>query len=482
MSMNLRKAKPAEVAITMLKDLPPLAVDKTTGTLFYYEDNYYQEFTKDGLNRTIYKYYLDNGCSDAWNESKAKNISAAIRMDPKKTPLVDFDTSEELINLRNGVLDLEEIRLKKHDPKYYFTYKLEVDYKPGEIDCPNFMEFLETVFNEFDSDGKLQPDYETIDSILKIGGYLIYPKNKMEKFFMFLGDGSNGKSFLIDIFQSFFPKKFITSLSLRLLATEDSFSRNQLLSSKLNISGEEKDSRVDAEQIKRIVSGQDITIYRKFEANISIIPKTKIVVDSNGMPSFKDSTHGTLRRIHKVAFKNRFLPYSEYKNIKNPEEHRMFPQREKTAFFKKVMEEQPAILNMFLSGLVDLREKNWSLPKTKNSDELDMEYREQTDTIGNWLMDNYELEEEEDDSFWEGIPIGEIIENFQDYYSENFPGTKFSYSSKGVGRRIREIFRVDPVRKNINKANGKRTTTTVYKLREIKQDEERGIEETLRGF
>jgi putative DNA primase/helicase len=473
--MNLRKAKPAEIAMVMIKELPPLAVCDKTEEVYYYEDGQYILFPTEMMNRFVYKFFVDNECSDAWTESKAKGIIAGIRYDPYNVPIVSFDQDEKHINLNNGVLDTEGIKLKQHSPEYYFTYKLDVDYKPGDTKCPEFMSFLESVFNEPNKDGEFEPDWETIDKILKIGGYLLYPKNKMEKLFMFLGDGSNGKSFLIDIYQSFFPKKFVTSLSLKTLSDENSFSREQLIYSKLNISAEEKGQKIDSEQIKRIVSGQDITVNKKFEKNPNITPKTKIVVDSNGLPYFSDSTHGTLRRIYSIKFKNRFVPYEVYKNFLDPKTQRVFPQKQKSAFFSKIMEEKSAILNKFLDGLKSLKDNDWHLAETQNTNEMSKEYQEDTDTIGFWLNENYRIptEEEKEEDFFGGTPATEIVDNFYQYYVENFPGKKFNYSTKALGRRIKELFRVETEYRFIkNDVSGKRKKITVYPIIEKKENEQ----------
>ncbi|PSN87181.1 hypothetical protein B9Q00_09510, partial [Candidatus Marsarchaeota G1 archaeon OSP_C] len=49
-----------------------------------------------------------------------------------------------LINLRNGILDIETGQLHPHNPQLWFTSVIDVEYNPN-AECPNFLKFLSEI-------------------------------------------------------------------------------------------------------------------------------------------------------------------------------------------------------------------------------------------------------------------------------------------------------------------------------------------------
>jgi putative DNA primase/helicase len=462
--MNLKKYSVIEIADELIKTkLPPLV--QNNNELYQFNGKYYSPTDDFELHKTIQQLYLESETPDSYGPSKANNIISTLKYNPNIVNVPHFDDYDHLINLNNGALDLEEESLVQHSPDLYFSSISQVDYRPELSTAPNFLKFLETTFTTQEN----KPDHATIQNILRIGGYLIYPQNKIEGLFMFLGEGANGKSLLIDIFSSFFDPKFITSMSLKAMAREASFERAELITSRFNISGEEKGDRpIDAEQIKKITSGQYIQVARKFKEPINIKPRAKIVVDSNTIPRFKDNTYGTSRRLNLIRFPNRFVSKEDLRKIDDPSARRIFERINKDVFFKEILKERSAILNLFLLGLRELKELDWQLPITKNSQDMTDEYEEEVDTFKSWLMDNYEPDNSEQPQFKD---VHEILRLFTDWYNINFPNTQTRYSTRYVAKRIREIFRLESEPRNIY-INSMRTKTIAFPIirREIEDD------------
>ena len=61
----------------------------------------------------------------------------------------DFNRSKELVNLENGVFNLETGELLEHDPRFQFTYQVNASYRqdPECINCPAFEEFCRSSLN-----------------------------------------------------------------------------------------------------------------------------------------------------------------------------------------------------------------------------------------------------------------------------------------------------------------------------------------------
>ena len=425
--------------------------------MYGYGKTHYNLLTDVEVDQYIYNHFLTEGITPCWSINNQKSIKQALLLHPQTKKVPKLDSHPDHINVRNGIIDLTTPyphKLIPHSDEFRFTSIVDVDYDPEAEDVTNFMDFLGTSLTLPD----MVPDTNTITTILMMMGYIIVPQQRMEGLFIFLGDGSNGKSLLIDIISSFFPKQFISYLSLSDIAKNNK-ERDQLMTSRLNISGEEKGNPIDSSEIKKISSGQHITIQRMHKPPISWQPNTKLIVDSNTIPQFKDSTHGTLRRLNIFKFHNRAVPEAEYNQSDNPKKERLILRKNRDTFFPEIMKEKSAILNLILRHYKQLQDLDYVLPRTETSKETFDEYRETTDTLGYWLEQNYTY------SDTKMVKVVNILSDFREFYDENFPGQRCGYSTKAIGMKIKQIFRDDGVLENYTTNNGKRSTTTAYHLK-----------------
>ena len=442
-------------------EMPKLLAITGHTDMYGFDKTHYNLLSDVEVDQYIYNHFLTEGITPLWNLSNQKSIKQALLLHPQTKKVPKLDSHPAHINVRNGIIDLTTPFphvLLPHSDEYRFTSIIDVDYDPGAEDVTNFMDFLGTSITLPD----MIPDAHTITAILMMMGYIIVPQQKMEGLFIFLGDGSNGKSLLIDIISSFFPEQFVSYLSLGDISKNNK-ERDQLMTSRLNISGEEKGSPIDSSEIKKISSGQHVTIQRMHKPPISWKPNTKLIVDSNTIPQFKDSTHGTLRRLNIFKFHNRAVSADEYNQSADPKKERLILRRNRDTFFPEIMKEKSAILNLILKHYKMLQGLDYTLPKTETSKETFDEYRESTDTLGYWLEQNYTISENT-------TLVVDILKDFREFYDENFPGQRCGYSTKAIGMKIKQIFRDDGVAKNYMTDNGKRSKTTAYNLK-LKQQE-----------
>jgi len=333
-------------------------------------------------------------------------------------------------------------------PDYYFTSRVNISYSEVPIKTPVFTEFLQSTF----TDKKGNPDQETINNIIRIGGYLFYPQNRLELMFLFLGEGANGKSILITLFEMFFDQENVSYLDLDTLSSK-SLERESLIGSRLNTTTEAKSSKMDSEMIKKIISSEGLEVTRKNRKSIKYIPITKLVVASNTQPYFNDTTHGIYRRIFPVTFRNRFVNELEYKTIHMPEAKRIFLGKDKKKIMNGFKDEISGILNLFLGGLNDLRKKKWQLKMSENSEETLSDYKNSGDYVTHFLLEFYK---EDNDKNWIGISADEILKEYRYWYHANVAETPLKYGIQSLGRKIKDLWRIEPVRKHVE--SGKRAT------------------------
>lgn len=189
------------------------------------------------------------------------------------------------INMRNGTLEIDgggNVVLREHRKEDFFIYCLDYCYDAKAI-CPEWLKFLDEVL----------PDLETQQLLAESFGYCFTRNLKLEKMFVFLGGGSNGKSVTMDVMRHVFGTTNVGDMSLSLLTTDDE-KRADLEKKLVNISSE-SDLKLDTSVLKRIVSGEPIDVRRLYENTHIMYHYGKLFTSFNKLPP-AEHTHGFFRR------------------------------------------------------------------------------------------------------------------------------------------------------------------------------------------
>ena len=446
---TIANAKNNSVALArfFIEDYEHFVLDKNR-ELFIYDNGIYKEVDNKLFDEYFMGFLKKYNITETWKLNKISEVKRAVYA-MGVLPIVEFDNYDNLICFKNCILNLDKMEENNLSPKYYFTTMVGVDYKADALRAENFVKFLKTVFTLKTG----EPDIDTIDNIIKIGGYLLYPQNRLELMFLFLGGGSNGKSILILIFKMFFGEENISHLDLNTLSSK-SLEREQLIGSRLNVTTEAKSNNVDSEMIKQIISSETIQITKKNKKAVNYTPRTKLVVASNTQPFFNDTTHGLYRRIYPITFKNRFVTNIKYKKIHNPALKRIFKLKDKKKLLAQMENEKSGVLNIFLVGLKSLRNNNWQLSMSQNSDETLSEYEKSGDSVSHFLTEFYQETPEDSEN---GLTLEEILQEYREWYRANVSERSLNYSAQSLGRKIKELWRVEPQRKYIG--GGKRQSS-----------------------
>ena len=266
----------------------------------------------------------------------------------------------------------------------------------------------------------------------------------------------------MDTLQLFFPSKYVTGLSLNTISNEDGFQREKLIKSKINFCAEQKGGKINAEELKKVASGQGITVQRKFNQAADFISHTKILVNCNNMPYFNDTTHAIIRRLYIFNFKNLFLTDQEWAETDNHAARRFFKQADKEWLYEEIKKEKEAIFNMFLGGLDRLRADKWHFTKSQNMIDILNEYKEGADTLSSWLDEHYEAGSETD-----FVSIADLYRDFVYWYESNF-SKKCTYSSIALSKKIKEKYRIEPIR-FYQKVDGVSVKATGFNLNRRKE-------------
>ena len=101
----------------------------------------------------------------------------------------ELNTDEDLINFKNGMLRISDLKLLPHSPKYLSTIQIDAEWSNENIETPNTDYYLNNL-TDYD-DALIQLLYQFIGVVLSN-----IPGRRMKKALFLVGPGDTGKSLL----------------------------------------------------------------------------------------------------------------------------------------------------------------------------------------------------------------------------------------------------------------------------------------------
>ena len=197
----------------------------------------------------------------------------------KAKTLVDrseFDKDPDIINVKNGLINLRTGEFKVHDPNCLSLIQLPVPYNP-KARPRRIIPFMYNVL--YPSDVPLMLEYIA---------YCLIRDNKLQKDLMCVGDEDNGKSVMLKIISQFLGRENISSKTLHSLVS-DRFATADLHGKLANIFADLSAKRLqDVEAFKVLASGDRISAERKFQNSFEFEPTAKLIFRANTPPKPTD--------------------------------------------------------------------------------------------------------------------------------------------------------------------------------------------------
>lgn len=234
-----------------------------------------------------------------------------------------FSSIENLINFKNGVLDLKTRELLPHSPDYPFRYKLPFDYDP-DATCPRFDLYLQEV---------TKGDSELVQLLLEYMAYALagLPSEIGQKALILTGDGANGKSVLLDLLKHMAGYGNYSTLYMGSEINKME-NRYQLDGKLFNISEEVPEKAlVDSSIFKSLVTGGEVQARKLYCDAYSMKTNAKIIMACNELPATSDLSHGIFRRLLIVPFNAKFTRTNMDVNLR----HKLYA--EASGIFNRVL-------------------------------------------------------------------------------------------------------------------------------------------------
>lgn len=248
-------------------------------------------------------------------------------------------TDRKMLVFRNGMIDLEAVAantdpaLLPHDPRWFGTSVLPFDFDPA-AKCPEFKKFLRRVLERDPDTGKaLTKGDRRLPLLQEWFGYTLLCDARFQKFLLMLGEGSNGKGVILNLWGQMLGEENVAHVSLDQLSGR--FALQPLIGKMANICGDLCEIDAVAEGVLKRLTGQDnITVDIKNRPAVTMAPTLKLVFGTNALPRFSDKSRGVWRRLVAMPFRV-VIPEAEQDEL----------------LADKLEAELPGILNWALRGL-----------------------------------------------------------------------------------------------------------------------------------
>lgn len=279
-----------------------------------------------------------------------------------------LDVNDYLLNVQNGTLDLSgnEPVFLSHSPDMLLSKICNAEYDPA-ADCREWKKFLMEI---------MQGDKEKISYLQKIAGLSLTGCTQEETCFILYGSTTrNGKSTFCETL-IYLLGDYALTMKPESLAVKQNLDSRQASGDIARLAGcrfcnaSEPPKRMlfDTALLKSLLGRDSITARHLHQREFSFIPKFKLVINTNYLPTITDDTVFSSGRINVISFDRHFEPQEQDKDLKN----RL---RDK--------QELSGILNWCIEGL-QLYRKEGLKPPVAVQTATDT-YRTDSDKIGNFI-------------------------------------------------------------------------------------------------
>ncbi len=427
--------------------IPALAEDflfSFSGKLIYwkglwwvYRNGFYSEYSDTNLMAKISMYLqYDKEITGKFSSRKVSSIIMALRgicclddiIEPpewlSKDGIEKYPENCRWLAVNNGLFNLDAyIKISsfigRDEPDPWI-----IDYLQNNMllrPTPNFFT-LSTMAVNYDPAAKpklwikflseVLPDIECRFLLQQIFGYCLCTGQPAQAFFIFYGEGANGKSVVLQTLTRMLGKDNVSGVPIELLGKK--FASYQMIGKMANIAADMGEvDKLNEGILKGITGGDRLYVERKFKDGITFLPDVKLIFATNEAPSFRDRSDAVWRRLV-------FLPFPiQIKEAKqNPK------------LTDELEAEIPAIFNWALIGMDVLIQEQWKFRIPDVCKEALQEHRKSSNPARTFLLEFVE------NSIGEFLYTSDAYEAYVKYCKDS------GYRELGVAKFGGEIARV----------------------------------------
>lgn len=345
----------------------------------------------------IQNYYENRKLGDSESGSLVKNVKSLINKLHKTSFedeiikgakmyfndekfILNLNSKKHLVPFTNGVFDLLANAFRKTQKEDYINLTFGYPYLDGEGSGEynrEVVDFIETVL----------PNRGVRDYVLKKMSECLNGDIPNTNFMMFIGDGANGKSQLLNLMKlamgEFGEKVEVTLLTRkRNNANESNSEKIKLMYKRFAFLSEPEDGeKINIGLLKELTGSEEIVARGLYQEAVSFVMEAKLFLACNELPEIKGEDTALWRRIRVIDFPSRFV--DEPKDDNEYKIDRTLPSR---------MREDISWRQTFMRVLLDYYYRD----DIVEPDEVKLktnEYRQENNDFYNWLEENLRYKE-----------------------------------------------------------------------------------------
>ena len=323
----------------------------------------------------LYNIYFDSVLDDKDKTArKAKEFAELFIMLSREKEQSSFP-EKTFINCINGVLNWETGELFPHSPDYKLSVLFKANHRKiskEDFEQSSFKKFLDTTL-----------DQETQKGLQESFGLLLSPHaQEVQKAFIHLGDGANGKSVVFQIMSNLIGIKNVSSLSFADFDKE--FHVSSMEGKGANIRFDDNLTNLNGKigaSWKSCVVGDDVSSQKKYKDVQTLKFNQSHYYGLNKLPAVSEKVHGFYRRIQILKYDKTFGDAEEVRTgsaefIKNP----MIAQN-------IISNEMDIVFAYAISGLKRLLSNKWQLTTSKATSAALLEYKVDSNSAYGFYLD-----------------------------------------------------------------------------------------------
>lgn len=346
------------------------------------------------------------------------------------------------VNLLNGVYGIETDTLHDHSPDEMYITQIPVTYDKNAT-CEVLSKFITEIAHSYD-----------VDTIYEFIGYCMIPDSTIQKAVMLVGDGSNGKSKLLNVIRMFIGNDNSSSESLHDLET-DTYSKAELFGKLVNIFPDLASGMIFENSAFKMLTGDEgvIRAERKFEHPFSFKNTARLIFSANKLPPVPADNFAYFRRWVLLEFPNKFEGGDADKNILDK---------------ISTPEQLSGLFNMAIIGLKRLM-NNGDYTSSKPTGEIESMYRINSDHISAFEKECivYSSDDCLKHVLYEGYvkwcSLHEITAKAHPIFSKRFKKIGYNSGRQSAGQRLTVWENCKLIEKNNDENNKNSTDDDEYK-------------------
>jgi putative DNA primase/helicase len=312
-----------------------------------------------------------------------------------------LDANENLINLQNGVYDLEKQELFPHSPSYYMTTQLPFAFDASAQAITWQMYLMST----FVKPRSVEFDKELAEFVQEAVGYSLTTSVCHHVTFWCYGEGANGKGVLFHALEQLGGTACMP-LNVGLLKRE-LYQLADLAGKRIALCSESSatNSLVEDAYVKALVGGDTMNVRKIRKDPFVLEPKCKLWWSMNELPAVADTSEGFWRRVKVIPFNRQFNVNERILDLK-----------------EKLDAELPGIFIWAMDGLRRLRDRGRFVVPSQVSKATE-QYRQEANPVALFVEEEccvYEAARMQSSVIYDAYKKWCLANNFKPHSSKNF--------------------------------------------------------------